>query len=135
MNTYEQFLSSLTREFKQQAPPRFRSLWADLVELEEATDERSFSATQNQALRRIHALGCAARAALAHPVPSLSRSLELRLRTLTREHAATHSESIEALHRTMNQLGEALYSIEDGPHVPENTNQPTETLLVGSCVD
>jgi len=134
-NTYERLLSSLTTEFKQKAPPQFRSLWADLMELEEATDERAFSATHDQALRRIHALGSAARAARAHPLPSLSRSLELKLRTLTRAHAATHPESLEALHRTMNQFAEALCSLEAAGPVPENFNQPTEALLVESCAD
>ena len=134
-NTYERFLSSLTTEFKQKAPPQFRSLWADLMELEEATDERAFSATHDLALRRIHALGCAARAASAYPVPSLSRSIELKLRTLTRARTATHPESVEALHRTMNQLAEALCSIEAAASVSENTNQPTEALLAESCAD
>jgi len=135
MNTYERLLSSLVTEFKQQAPPQIRSLWADLMELEEATDERAFSAAHNQVLRRIYDLGCAATAAGAHPVPSLSRSLELKLRALTRARVATHPESVEELHRTMNQLAEVLYSIDTAVPVPENTNQPTEALLVESCAD
>ena len=135
MNTYERFLSSLVTEFKQKAPPQFRSLWADLMELEDTTDERAFSAAHDQALRRIHTLGCAANATRAHPMPSLSRSLELKLRALTRARAATHPESLEALHRTMNQLAEALYSTDATAPVPESTNQPTETLLVVSCAD
>ena len=135
MNTYERFLSSLVTEFKQQAPPQICSLWADLMELEEATDERAFSAAHDQVLCRIYELGCAATAAGAHPVPSLSRSLELKLRALTRARVATHAESVESLHRTMNQLAEVLYSIDATVPVPENTNQPTETLLVESCAD
>jgi hypothetical protein len=135
MNTYERLLSSLVTEFKQKAPSQFRSLWADLMELEDATDERMFSVAHDQALRRTRALGCAAKAAGAHPVPSLSRSLELKLCSLTRADAGTHPESIETVHRTMNQLAEALYLIDATARAPENANQPTETLLVESCTD
>jgi HPt (histidine-containing phosphotransfer) domain-containing protein len=135
MNTYERLLSSLEAEFKKKAPPQFRSLWADVMELEEAPDERRFSKAHDHALQRIHALGCAARAAGAHPVPALSRSLELKLRVLTRTHATAHPESVEALHRTMNQLAEALYSSDNTALVPENIHSPTETSLVESCAD
>ena len=135
MNTYERLLASLITEFKQEAPPRFRSLWADVMELEEAKDERGFSAARDQALRRISALDRAATAAGAHPVPSLSCFLELKVRALTRADVGTRPESIEMVHRTMDQLAEALYSINPVTHVPENANQPTEMLLVESCVD
>jgi len=135
MNTYERLLSSLAREFKQKAPSQFRSLWADLMELEEATDEKAFTAAHDQALRRIHALESAAHAARVHPISSLSRSLELKLRVLPRASAVTHLESLETLHRAMNQLAEALYASDAAALNPETTNQPTETSLVESCVN
>jgi hypothetical protein len=135
MNTYERLLSSLGEEFKQKAPSQFRSLWADLMELEEALDDRAFSVIRDQALGRIYALECAAHAAGARLVPPFSRSLELKLRGLTRMHAAIHPESIEVIHRAMDQLAEALYSVETIPLVPENTSQPTETPLVELCAD
>lgn len=135
MNTYERLLSSLAREFKQKAPPQFRSLWADLMELEEAADDLTFSDAHGHALRRIHALECAANATRAHPVQSLGRSLELELRALTYARAATHPESLEALHRAMNRLAEVLYSGDEVAPVQKETNAPTETLLIESCVD
>ncbi len=41
MNAYDRFLSSLLSEFKRKAQPEVRSLWADLMELEEAPAAKS----------------------------------------------------------------------------------------------
>jgi hypothetical protein len=136
MNTYERFLSSLLSEFKRRAQPLIRSLWADLIEVTEATDEPSLSAAREQALRRIRILGRAARAANAGQVQSRNQALELRLRALMPAPAAARPElSHEGLYETMRELAGAQCSIDGEAPVPENTNQPTEALLVESCAD
>lgn len=135
MNTYDRFLSSLLSEFKRKAPPQVRSLWADLMELEEATDERALSAAREQALRRIRVLGRAAGAAKAQQVQSLSQALELRLGALTQGRAAVRPELFEGLDDTMRELAEALYSIDAEDAITEPADQPTEMALVESFAD
>ena len=135
MNTYDRFLSSLLSEFKRKAQPQVRSLWADLMELEEAIDEPGFSAAREQALRRIRVLGRAANAAHARPVRSLSRSHELTLGALMQTRAAACPELFTRLHETMWMLAVALYSIETEPPVSEHDGQSTELTLVESCAD
>jgi HPt (histidine-containing phosphotransfer) domain-containing protein len=134
MNIYERLLSTLAKEFKQKAPPQFRSLWADLMELEEATDDLAFSTAHDHALRRIHALECAAKATQANPVQSLGRSLELELRALNYTRAASHPEYFGALRQTMNRIAEALYTGDETAPLSEKSNQPAEEL-VESYVD
>jgi hypothetical protein len=133
MNTYDQFLSSLLSEFKRKAQPQVRCLWADLMELAEATDERSLSAAHEQALRRIRVLGRAAAAVNAGQVQSHSQALELRLRALTQAPVATRPELFEGLYETMRELDGAQYSVD--ANTSAHAAQPTETLLVESCAD
>jgi hypothetical protein len=135
MNTYDRFLSSLLSEFKRKAPPHVRSLWADLMELEEAKDERALSAAREQAMRRIRVLGRAAGAANAHQVQSLGQTLELMLEVLTQAPAAARPGLFESLYETMRKLDGALYSIDVEAHVSEHAGQPTEMTLVESCAD
>jgi chemotaxis protein histidine kinase CheA len=135
MNTYDRFLSSLLSEFKRKAQPQVRSLWADLMELEEAIDERALSMAREQALRRIHVLGQAADASQAHPVRSLSQTLEHMLGALTQTRAATCPELFTHLHGTIWMLADTLYSMDVEAPASERADQPTEPMLVESCVD
>ena len=135
MNTYDRFLSSLLSEFKRKAQPEIRSLWADLMELAEARDERALSTACQQALRRTQILGRAAGAANAQEVRSQTHALEVRLGVLTQARAAARPELFEGLYASQRQLAETLYSIDVEAPDPENTRQPTETLLVESCAN
>jgi len=130
MNTYDRFLTVLLSDFKRGAQPLIRSLWADLMEVAEATDERSFSAASEQALRRIRILGRAARAANAGQVQSRNQALELRLRVLARSPAAGRPELFEGLYETMRELAGAPCST-----VAEHAGQPIEMALVEACAD
>jgi hypothetical protein len=135
MNTYDQFLSSLSSELKRRAQPLIRSLWADLMEVAEATDERSVSAAGEQALRRIRILGRAVRAANAGQVQSRNQALELQLRVLMQAPVAARPGLLEGVYEAMRELARAQCSIDVEAPVLENTDQPTEALLVESCTD
>lgn len=135
MNTYDRFLSTLLSEFKRRAPPQVRSLWADLMELAEATDERALFAARGQALRRIRVLGRAASAANAHQVQSLGQAIEHTLEALTQARAAARPELIEGLYGTMRRLAEALYAIDAEAPVLEYDGQSAEMELVACGAD
>ena len=135
MNTYDRFLSSLLSEFKRKAQPQVRSLWADLMELAEAIDERALSAAREQALRRIRVLGRAASAAHADQVQSPSQEIELMLGSLTQAPAAARPQLLEGLYETMRKLTGAVYSIDAEAPASEHDGQPTGMTLVESCAD
>jgi hypothetical protein len=135
MNTYDRFLSSLLSEFQRKAQPQVRSLWADLMELAEAIDERTLSAAREQALRRIRVLGRAASVAHADQVQSPGQELELMLGALTQAPAAARPELLEGLYETMRKLTGAVYSIDVEAPVSKHARQPSELTLVESCAD
>jgi hypothetical protein len=135
MNTYDRFLFSLLSEFKRKAQPEVRSLWADLMELAEATDERALSVASEQALRRIRILRRAAGAANAGQVQCHNRALEIRLRTLTQEPAVACPELFEDLYGTMRKLVGAQCSIDAKSTISEYASQPPEMALVDVCAD
>jgi hypothetical protein len=105
------------------------------MELQEAIDERSFSAAREQALRRIRVLGRAANAANAYPVQSLSQTLERVLGTLTPVRAAACPELFTNLYETMWMLADALYSIRTDDPMSKHDGQSIELMLVESCAD
>jgi hypothetical protein len=135
MNTYDRFLTLLLSDFERGAQPQIRSLWADLMEVAEATDERSFSAACEQALRRIRVLGRAARAANAGQVQSNNQALELRLRVLMQAPAAARPELFEGLYETMREVAGAECSIDPETTVAGHACQPSEMALVDACAD
>jgi hypothetical protein len=135
MNTYDRFLTLLLSDFKRGAQLQIRSLWADLMEVSEATDERSVSAASEQALCRIRILGRAARAANAGQVQSRNQALELRLRVFAQAPAAARLELLEDLYETMRELAGAPYSVDTETAVAERAGQPTEMALVEACAD
>lgn len=135
MNPYDRFLSSLLLEFQRKAQSQVRSLWADLMELEEAIDERAFSAAREQALQRIRVLGRAANAANARPVRYLSRSLELTLGALMQTRAVACPKLFTRLYESMWMLARALYAIDADAPVPAHARQAGELTLVESCAD
>jgi len=105
------------------------------MELEEAIDERAFAAARQQALHRIRVLGQAATAAHAHPVRSITQSLELTLGTLMHTRAAAGPELFTRLYDTIWILAETLYSMDVDAPVSERCRQPDELTLVESCAD
>ncbi len=135
MNTYEHFLHSLLTEFKTEAQPHLRSLWADVEELEEATDERRRSLTLRHALHRTRALEWAAHSVNAREVRALGRDLERMLADLAHAPTAVSRVSPAALHQTMNQLTEALCSIDVKPSTGVHASETSDTPLVESRAD
>jgi hypothetical protein len=135
MNTHDRFLFSLLSEFKRRAQPQVRSLWADLMELAEATDEKVFSVASEQALRRIRILGRAAGAANASQVQCHNWALEIRLRAFKQESVVVRPELFEGLYETMRELTGALCSIDTESAISKHTSQPTEMALVEACAD
>lgn len=135
MKTYDRLQSSLLTEFKCRAWPQVRSLWADLMELAEATDERALLASLDRALRRTCTLGRAAGAVGAHHVQSLSQTLESTLKFLLHARPVARPELFQQLQRTMNQLAEALGSIDEQARGDEDDGQPAEMALVESSAD
>jgi hypothetical protein len=120
MKEYIRFQFALSAEFKRKAQPQVRSLWADLMELTEATDEAAFVTACEQALCRNYVLGRAACAANARTVKPLSNTLELMLCVLTQTHAAARPGLFDALYQTMNRLTEALYQIDTEDRLTED---------------
>lgn len=135
MNTYDRLLFSLLSEFKRKARPQVRSLWADMMELVEAIDERALSTAREQAFHRVHVLGRAASAANARQVQSPGQTLEHMLGALTQAPAVARPELLEGLCETMRQLTGAVYSIDVEAPVSEHAGQPTKMTLTGSCAD
>lgn len=135
MKTYEQLRFSLLTEFKLKAEPHLRSLWADLMELEAASDESALDAARGQALRRISALSSAAGAADANEVRMLSRALGFLVATATQVRDATNYERFDALYKKARKLTEALHAIKEPPALSEREYQLTEAALVSSCAD
>jgi hypothetical protein len=134
-NEYDRFLFSLTREFTLRAQPHLRSLWADVLELEEAADERALSVARDQTLRRVRTLGWAARAANAREVQALSQTVEQLVATLAPAPGATHFEFFGVLDQKMTKLTEALYAINVTTPPSEPEGQPTECELVESYAE
>jgi hypothetical protein len=134
-NEYDRFLSSLAREFTLRAQPHLRSLWADVMELEEATDEHALSVAREQTMRRVRVLGRAAHAANAREMQALSQTVEQLVATLAPAPGATRFEFFGVLDQKMTKLTEALYAIkvETPPSKPEG--QPTEDELVESYAE
>jgi hypothetical protein len=135
MKTYEQLRFSLLTEFKLKAEPHLRSLWADLMEMEAASDESALYVARGQALRRLLALSSAAGAANANEVRMLSRALGFLVATATQVRDTTNYERFDALYKKARKLTEALYAIKTPPPLSERERQPTEAALVPSCAD
>jgi hypothetical protein len=135
MNAYDRFLSSLLSEFTRKAQSQLRSLWADLMELEEAIDGRSFSAAREQVLHRVRVFRQAASATNAHPVQSLSQMIEHRLRVLTQTGATACPELFTHLHETMWTLADAVYELNVENLAFQDGGPPTDQALVASGAD
>jgi|ERR1700733_12463800 hypothetical protein len=136
MKEYDRFQTMLLTEFKRKAQPQVRSLWADLMELMEATSEPAFAAAREQALRRNHILGRAAGAANAPTVQSLSNTLELTLRVLAQTPGAARPGLIDALYQTMNRLTEALcLTGTETLRYEEDAESTDPAALVACCVE
>src|SRR6266850_7937252 len=126
MNKYDQLLYSLTAEFKLRAHPLLRSVWADLMELEEAMDEPKLRDVREQARQRILALGQAACAANARDVQAHSQALAQLVTTVTPARDADHHELFDTLYQKMRELTEALYATQATPPVSGRASHPTE---------
>jgi len=133
MKTYDRFLSTLADEFRLQAQPRLRSLWADVMELEEATYEPAFSAAREQTMHRILALGRAARAVNAHEVRALSQVLARLVTTVACTPDATRAEAFATLYQKMTEMTEALYGIH--PHTADGRDDrvPADEMELAGC--
>jgi hypothetical protein len=135
MNTYDHFRLSLQTEFKRKAHPQIRALWADLEELEEATDEQARTVALRQVHQRVCALEYAAHAVDAHELRAVSKLVLRTLGGITHARLVTHPELFATLEETMTKLAEALYSIEAETPAFGRAYQPTHAALVGSLPD
>jgi len=135
MNTYDHFRRSLQAEFKRKAHPQVRALWADLEELEEATDGHTRTVALRQVHQRVYALEHAAHAVDAHELRAVSKLVLHTLGGVAHERLATHPELFATLEQTMTKLAGALYSIEAEMPVSERGYQSTHAVLVGSLPD
>jgi hypothetical protein len=135
MNTGEHFLHSLLTEFKTEAQPHLRSLWADVEQLEEVTDERRRSLTLRHALHRTRALEWAAHSVNAHEIRALGRDLERMLADLAHAPPAVSRVSPAALRQTMNQLTEALCSVDAEPSTGVRASETSDAPLVACGAD
>lgn len=130
MKTYDHLRYSIISEFKHRAEPNLRCLWADLMELEAATDESALFVARGQASRRLLALGSAAGAANAQEVRILSQALRLLVINTMQVRDEINYEYFDALYQKMRELTEALYAINAPSPLPERRRQPAETALV-----
>lgn len=116
-----------------QAQPHLRSLWADVMELEGATDEPTLLLAREQTLHRVVALGRAARAAHAHGVAALSQALASLVTAVGHAPDTTREEAFAGLRQKMTEITGALYGIHrdaaTGPHAEE----PTEGMELVGC--
>jgi hypothetical protein len=133
MKTYDRFLSTLADEFRLQAQPRLRSLWADVMELEEATHEPAFSAAREQTMHRVLALGRAARAVHAHEVRALSQALARLVTTVACTPDATRTETFATLYQKMTEMTEALYGLHTHAVTGGDDGVPAEEMELAGC--
>ena len=135
MNTRDRFLLSLQAAFQRKAHTLVRVLWADLEELEEATDGQARTVTLWQIHQRVCALEYAAYAVAAHEVRAAS---QVALRTLVGiavARLATRPELFATLEETLTNLAEALHSVDVEKPNFGGRYQPTQAALVGSLPD
>jgi hypothetical protein len=132
---YDRFRFSLTREFTLRAQPHLRSLWADVMELEEATDEHALSVAREQTMRRVRTLGWAACAVDIPEVQALSQTVEQLVATMAPAPGATRFEFFGVLDQQMTKLTEALYAIDVTTPPSEPGGQPRERELAESCAE
>jgi len=134
-NTCNHLHVSLLTQFKHQAQRHIRSIWADLLELEEAPDGPALSDAREQTQRRIRTLEWAARAAEAREVLIISQTLEDEVTAISHGRDESRPESFETLHETMTKLAEALYQIDATASADEQVCYETHDTLVESCAD
>ena len=126
MNQYDRFLNSLLAEFKIAAQTEVYCLWADLEELEEASDERVRAEAYRQTCHRLGLLEHAADAARATRVLAACYTLEHILGSTMYARAETRTELFVELRLAMTKLAEALYSIEVEDSSFEGVYQSTD---------
>ncbi len=135
MNTYARFQRSLITGFEINAQPQVRSLWADLIELGEATDPCARRALVKQARHRVRALGRAARATNCRDVLAVSEALDRSLAAVPCAKATGDRVSFGGLSQTMNKLAEAVYGVRGSTSVFGRACQSAELALVESDAD
>jgi len=135
MNAYNRFRLSLQAAFQHKAHTQVRVLWADLEELEEATDGQARTVTLWKIHQRVCALEYAAYAADAHGVRAVSKVVLRTLVGIAVVRLATRPELFATLEETMTNLTEAVYSVEAEAPAFGRRYQPTHAALVGSLPD
>jgi hypothetical protein len=135
MNTYDHLRLSLQAEFKRKAHTQVRVLWADLEELEEATDGQARTVTLWKIHQRVCALEYAAYAVDAHEVRAVSEVVLHTLVGIAVVRLVTRPELFATLEETMTNLTEAVCSVEEETPAFGRRYQPTHASLVGSLPD
>ncbi len=135
MNTHDRFHLSLQAAFQRKAHTQVRVLWADLEELEEATDGQARTVTLRQIHRRVCALEYAAYAVDAHEVRAVSKVVLRTLVGIAVVRLATRPELFAELEETMTKLARAVYSVAAETPDCGGCYQPTHMALVESLPD
>jgi hypothetical protein len=133
MNQYDRFLSTLANEFRMQAPPHLRSLWADVMELEEARDGQAFSVARKSTMRRVLTLSRAARAGHAHEVRALSQDLARLVTSMAHTPDPTRAEAFAVLYQKMTEITEAVYGIHTDTSTGRHAEEPDEEMELVGC--
>ena len=132
MNTHDRFRHLLQAEFQRKAHTQVRVLWADLEELEEATDGQARTVTLWQIHQRVCTLEYAAYAVDAHEVRAVSKAVLRTLVGIAVVRLATRPELFAALEETIRKLAEAVCSAEVEAPAFGHRYQPTHPALVWS---
>jgi|ERR1017187_6988911 hypothetical protein len=135
MNAYDGFRLSLQAAFQRKAQTQVRVLWADLEELEEATDGQARTVTLWQIHQRVCALEYAAYAVDAHEVRAVSNVVLRTLVDTAVVRLATRPELFAALEETITKLAETLHSVDVETPDFGSRYQPTHAALVESLPD
>lgn len=128
MNPYTRFQRNLRLGFRIHAQPQIRSLWADLLELEETSDPRARSALIGQARRRVRALGRAARATDCRDVEAACEAFG---RALTAGRLRDR-QVLDGLSQQMNKLAEAVYGVRGSTAASGRACSPAAPALAAS---
>jgi hypothetical protein len=135
MNTYDRFRLSMQAEFQRKAHTQVRVLWADLEELEEATDGQARTVTLWKIHQRVCALEYAAYAVDAPEVRAVSKVVLSTLVGIAVVRLATRPELFATLEEAMTKLAEAVCSVEAKTPAFGRRYQPTHAALVESLPD
>lgn len=121
----DEFLKTLRATFRVEAQEHVQTMVSGLLEVEKSPDDDARRRLIEDVFRAAHSLKGAARAVDAATIESLCQSLEDTFATWKHQESAPTPETLDAVHRTVNAISEALTA--PGPP-PEPAPDSTSTL-------